>query len=46
MERALSIDTPIEPGGEAEVIWLNDHLLREPLQLQMARRGILDTSWW
>jgi D-arabinose 1-dehydrogenase-like Zn-dependent alcohol dehydrogenase len=42
----LSIDTYRELlGGEAEVIGSNDHLLQElPQLLEMARRGILDTS--
>jgi len=42
----LSIDTYRELlGAEAEVIGSNDHLLQElPQLLEMARRGILDTS--
>jgi D-arabinose 1-dehydrogenase-like Zn-dependent alcohol dehydrogenase len=42
----LSIDTYRELlGGEAEVIGSNDHLLQElPPLIEMARRGILDTS--
>ncbi len=42
----LSIDTYRELlGGEAEVIGSNDHLLQElPQLIEMARRGILDTS--
>ena len=42
----LAIDTYRELlGGEAEVIGSNDHLLQElPQLLEMARRGILDTS--
>jgi D-arabinose 1-dehydrogenase-like Zn-dependent alcohol dehydrogenase len=42
----VSIDTYRELlGGEAEVIGSNDHLLQElPQLLEMARRGILDTS--
>ncbi len=42
----LSIDTYRELlGSEAEVIGSNDHLLQElPQLLEMARRGILDTS--
>jgi propanol-preferring alcohol dehydrogenase len=32
-------------GGEAQVIGSNDHLLAElPTVIEMARRGILDTS--
>jgi propanol-preferring alcohol dehydrogenase len=42
----LSIDTYRELlGGEAELIGSNDHLLQElPQLLEMARRGILDTT--
>jgi propanol-preferring alcohol dehydrogenase len=42
----LSIDTYRELlGGEAELIGSNDHLLSElPTVIEMARRGILDTS--
>ncbi len=42
----LSVDTYRELlGNEAELIGSNDHLLQElPLLLEMARRGILDTS--
>jgi D-arabinose 1-dehydrogenase-like Zn-dependent alcohol dehydrogenase len=42
----LSIDTYRELlGGEAELIGSNDHLLQElPPLIEMARRGILDTS--
>jgi Zn-dependent alcohol dehydrogenase len=42
----LSIDTYRELlGSEAEVIGSNDHLLQElPQLIEMARRGILDTS--
>lgn len=42
----LSIDTYRELlSGEAEVIGSNDHLLQElPQLIEMARRGILDTS--
>jgi 2-desacetyl-2-hydroxyethyl bacteriochlorophyllide A dehydrogenase len=42
----LAIDTYRELlGGEAEVIGSNDHLLQElPQLIEMARRGILDTS--
>jgi propanol-preferring alcohol dehydrogenase len=43
---SLSIDTYHELlGGEAEIIGSNDHLLQElPQLIEMARRGILDTS--
>jgi len=42
----LSIDSYRELlGGEAELIGSNDHLLQElPPLIEMARRGILDTS--
>ncbi len=42
----LSLDTYREIlGGEAQVIGSNDHLLSElPTVIEMARRGILDTS--
>ena len=42
----LSVDTYRELlGNEAELIGSNDHLLQElPLLLEMARKGILDTS--
>lgn len=42
----LSLDTYLELlGGEAELIGSNDHLLQElPPLIEMARRGILDTS--
>lgn len=41
-----SFDVPVPRiGGEAELIGSNDHLLQElPQLLEMARRGILDTS--
>ncbi len=43
---ALTLDTYREVlGGEAQVIGSNDHLLSElPTVIEMARRGILDTS--
>jgi len=42
----LSLDTYREVlGGEAQIIGSNDHLLSElPTVIEMARRGILDTS--
>ena len=42
----LTLDTYREVlGGEAQVIGSNDHLLSElPTVIEMARRGILDTS--
>jgi 2-desacetyl-2-hydroxyethyl bacteriochlorophyllide A dehydrogenase len=43
---ALTLDTYTEVlGGETQVIGSNDHLLSElPTVIEMARRGILDTS--
>ena len=45
-DRPLEIDTYRELlGKEAEVIGSNDHLLQElPLLVELARRGMLDTS--
>jgi propanol-preferring alcohol dehydrogenase len=45
-DRPLEIDTYRELlGKEAEVIGSNDHLLQElPLLVELARRGVLDTS--
>jgi propanol-preferring alcohol dehydrogenase len=45
-DKPLEIDTYRELlGNEAEIIGSNDHLLQElPQLLEMARRGILDTS--
>lgn len=45
-DRPLAVDTYNELiGNEVEVIGSNDHLLQElPLLVEMARRGVLDTS--
>jgi propanol-preferring alcohol dehydrogenase len=45
-DQLLEIDTYRELlGNEAEIIGSNDHLLQElPTLVEMARRGVLDTS--